>query len=153
MVQSVQMIVAESIDSTSDPGERNRPSSSDEIGVMRDTIALAAEPAPVVFDRAQLMARAMGDSELVGVVIDGFLEDFPRQLALLKRDLDQGHADGSKRGLHNMKGVAATVAGLELQQWAAQMEETAKAGDTEALKSALPGLEACFARLETEMRK
>lgn len=107
----------------------------------------------IVFDRAQLMARAMGDAELVAVVIDGFLDDFPRQLAVFKGELDQGDVEGSKRRLHNMKGVASTVAALELQQWVAGMEEAAKAEGVSALKRALPGLEDCFARLGTEMRK
>jgi HPt (histidine-containing phosphotransfer) domain-containing protein len=52
-----------------------------------------------------------------------------------------------------MKGVASTVAGQELQQWAAGMEEAAKSGDLVALKKALPRLEECFTRLEAEMRK
>jgi CheY-like chemotaxis protein len=128
---------------SSAPGELGREGGS----------VVVATPTPVVFDKAQLMARAMGDSELVAVVIDGFIEDFPQQMAILKRDLEQGNADGLKRGLHNMKGVASTVAGLELQQWAAGMEESAKRGDLGALKPALQGLEERFVRLESAMRK
>jgi hypothetical protein len=44
------------------------------------------------------VARAMGDSDLVMVVIQGFLEDFPKQIETLRRTLDQGNADGKKRG-------------------------------------------------------
>lgn len=160
VVQSHQMVVPEPINESPKRCEDGRSSSNGEIAGLRGCHAeRGAEadatdpPTPIVFDRAQLMARAMGDAELVAVVIDGFLGDFPRQLEIFKGKLDHGDAEGVKRGLHNMKGVASTVAALELQQWVARMEATAKAEDMSAVKRALPGLEDRLARLGTEMRK
>jgi HPt (histidine-containing phosphotransfer) domain-containing protein len=145
VVQSDQMIAAEPNDNPPEPG-----------GVPRspgDESAPFSIPDPVVFDRAQLLARAMGDSELVRVVVDGFLDDFPRQIDRFGRDLEQGRTEALAKGLHNMKGVASTVAAVQLRHWVSRMEEAAKGGDLGALESALPGLKECFERLATEMRR
>ena len=118
-----------------------------------DTAAPAVEtdPEAPVFDRAGMMARLMDDEDLAHAVIDGFLEDIPRQIEALRSYLGAGDTPGALRQAHTIKGASANVGGEALRAAAIEMEKAGHAGDVEALKARLPDIEFQFARLQQAM--
>jgi PAS domain S-box-containing protein len=104
-----------------------------------------------VFDRAGMMARLMDDEDLARNVVDGFLEDVPRQIEALRTNLRAGDAPGALRQAHTIKGASATVGGEAMRAVAFEMEKAAIAGDFEAVAAHLPDLESQLARLKEAM--
>jgi PAS domain S-box-containing protein len=84
----------------------------------------ASEPAHVVFDVDSLLRRLMGDRDLAGAVLNGFIQDAPSQLDNLRVRLDEFDAPGMRLQAHTLKGSAATV-GAEALRWVALALETA----------------------------
>ncbi|MEN6304072.1 MAG: response regulator, partial [Armatimonadia bacterium] len=115
--------------------------------------ATVSEAGATVFDRVGMMARRMGDEDLVRIVADGFLEDIPRQIEALKGYVDTNDAPGAERKAHAIKGASANVGGEALRAVAFEMEKAGKAGDLEAVTARLPELETQFARLKEAMTK
>ena len=94
-----------------------------------------------------MMARLMDDEDLARKVIEGFLDDIPKQIEVLKGCLEAGDAARAERQAHTIKGASANVGGEALRAVAFEMEKAAKAGDLEAVTARLPELENQFARL------
>lgn len=93
----------------------------------------------------------MNDDDVMKMVIDGFLGDFPAQIEDFKNCLAMGDAESLARRLHNMKGVAATVSAEELRLCAMELEQRAVAGDLESVKAGSDRLQECFARVKSAM--
>ena len=111
----------------------------------------AAESSPLVFDKAALMERLMGDTKLLGTVIEGFLGDMPRQIAALKTYIDQkNYADAGKQG-HQIKGACGNMGADALMAIAAKIEMAGKAGDSDSLASLFPQLETAFDQFKHTM--
>ncbi len=104
-----------------------------------------------VFDRAGLLARLIGDEVLARTVVDGFLEDTPRQIEALRDCLRTGDAAGAIRQAHIIKGASATVGGEALSAVAGEMEKAATSGDLDTGRGHLPDLESQFGRLRAAM--
>ncbi len=102
-----------------------------------------------VFDHAGMMERLMDDEELVRVVLNGFLEDIPRQIAALQVYLESGDAAGIELKAHTIKGAASNVGGERLRESAAKIEQAGKAGDLADARTSLANLSEQFAALRT----
>ena len=100
-----------------------------------------------------MMARLMDDEDLGRVVVEGFLEDIPRQIVVLRGHLETGDGDGAERQAHSIKGASANVGGEALRMVAFEMEKAARAGDLSAAAKHVAELEAQFERLKQEMIK
>ncbi len=109
--------------------------------------ALPSREEPVVFDRAALTARLLGDEALVRTVVGKFLEDLPATLAKLRASLESHDPAGAARHAHALKGAAANLGGVLLRAVAAEMEEAARAGQLGQLQALHPVLEARAAEL------
>jgi len=109
------------------------------------------KPQIPVFDKADMMARLMDDEDLARMVVEGFLEDIPRQIATLKGYLETGDAAGAERQAHTIKGASANVGGERLMEVAFEMEKSAKAGDLNAVVEHMVELEAQFNLLNQAM--
>ena len=70
---------------------------------------------PPVFDRQALMARLMGDEDLVKEIIAGFLEDMPKQMDTLREHIDRGDVGIGRRpgARHQGRGGQRGRHGLE----------------------------------------
>jgi two-component system sensor histidine kinase/response regulator len=84
-------------------------------------------------------------------VVDGFLEDLPRQITALKAVLEAGDAPGVERQAHTLKGASANVGGERLREVAYEMEQAARAWDLNAAGIYLAELEAEGMRLTHAM--
>jgi len=120
--------------------------------VLTAPVGSADVEAPV-FDSAGMMDRLMGDHELAGIVVDGFLEDAPRLIDALRSSLVAGDAAGAIRGAHTIRGASATVGGEALRAVAWELEKAGTAGDFEAVAAGLPELEAELGRLREAMAR
>jgi PAS domain S-box-containing protein len=85
----------------------------------------SGQPAPAIFNVDSLLRRLMGDRELAGAVLQGFLEDAPSQLKRLCARLDEADAPGARLQAHTLKGAAATVGAECLHAIALAIEEDA----------------------------
>ncbi len=125
------------------------------VSARRASVALMADDArgaaPPVFDRAAMMARLMDDEELARIVVDGFLEDAPRQIEALRDYLGVADLEGTLRQAHTIRGASATVGGEAMRAVALEMETAARAGDFEAVAAHLPDLESELVRLRKAM--
>ena len=115
------------------------------------TDAVAAAEAPI-FDQAGMMARMMGDDQMARVIVGGFLDEMPDQLATLRSCLATGDAAGARRQAHSIKGASANVGGEALRRAALEAEEAGQAGDLDAIMTLVPGIELQFASLKEAMR-
>ena len=115
-----------------------------------------ARPSPKaavpVFDRAGLLARAMGDEELARTITEAFLDDLPRQIARLASAVAAGDCNQAKQQAHQIKGASANVGGEALRATALAMEQAAQAANTETLRTLLPELEKRFTELKAAMK-
>ncbi|HEY5529056.1 MAG TPA: response regulator, partial [Thermoleophilia bacterium] len=133
-------------------------SAAPEVAVLAKAAPAAAEPADadepetVVFDRAGVVARMMDDEDLARTVVEGFLEDIPRQIEVLRRCLDTGDAEGATRQAHTIKGASANVGGEALRAVALEMEKAGQVGDLAAAMTHMPDLVSRFARLKVAMQ-
>jgi PAS domain S-box-containing protein len=101
-----------------------------------------------VFDAEALLARLMGDKHLAGMVIRGFVEDFPDQLNTLRKRLVETDGPGALLQAHSLKGSAATVSAGSLRAVALEMERAAGAGELDRLGELLPRTADEFERLK-----
>ncbi len=111
-----------------------------------------AVSSPMIWDRAAIIERLMGDEELVGAIIEGFIVDIPRHMEALRAHLEAGNAPGAEHQAHTIKGAAANVSGEALRVVALEMEKAARAGDLAGMKALLPALEAAFETLKLTMK-
>jgi PAS domain S-box-containing protein len=120
---------------------------------MGNASARAAKQPVVIFDRVGMIARLMGDEELVRSVVKGFLEDIPRQIGVLRDYLEAGDVKGSERQAHTIKGASANVGGEALRAVAFEMERAVRAGGLSAAAGYMQELEAEYARLKLALEK
>ena len=108
----------------------------------RDHVPLPGKPADerttAVFNVEALLRRLMGDRNLAGIVLKGFLQDAPSQLDNLRARLDQADAPGTRLQAHALKGAAATVAAEELCAIALAIERSGAAGQLDPCNELLP---------------
>jgi len=108
-------------------------------------------PCLQVFEYEELTARMEGDVEMAKKIVAVFLEDMPRQIASLRRYLENKDAEGTGRQAHNIKGASANVCAESMRSLAFAFEKTSKTGSLDRIVSRLPDLEKEFDLLKLEM--
>ncbi|MEA3396675.1 MAG: response regulator, partial [Chloroflexota bacterium] len=133
------------------------PKDGAETGVQESAVISQGEeegldPSPVVFDRAGMLDRMMGDEELAETIVQGFLADIPQQIEALRNYLEAGDAAGAERQAHTIKGASANVGGEALRALAFELEKAGKAGDLESIKTRMDELAASFEELKQAIK-
>jgi len=82
-----------------------------------------------------------------------FLEDVPRQLSDLERNLTAGDVAAAERQIHSIKGAAVNLGSDALAELASQMEQEAKAGGLSAVLARFPELRQQFQAVRNLIRK
>ena len=126
--------------------ERWLPSEGDLASGVQST---SLQPQPlhkqlVVFDRAGVFNRMMGDQELISDYLLSFLADFPDQLRALKDHIKLMDASACSLKAHSIKGAAATLGAQMLQRAAAAIESGADSGDFQQVDREMVELEEAF---------
>jgi PAS domain S-box-containing protein len=112
----------------------------------------AAQPARAVFDEEDLLNRLIGDRELAGALLKGFLEDVPAQLNQLQKRLDEADGPGAAMQAHSLQGAAAAVSAIGLRALAQTMERAGRDGELQDFSELLPRTADEFARLKTVLQ-
>ncbi len=101
----------------------------------------AEEKTIIVFDSSDILARLMGDRDLVKDVLAGYVEDMPRRFARLHEALEKDDAPLVRRHAHTIKGASANIGAYALRDLAAHMEKSVQAGDMETVSRLFPQLD------------
>jgi two-component system, sensor histidine kinase and response regulator len=112
-----------------------------------------SEKTEAVFRPEELLARLRGDTILAGRVLAGFVTDAPRQLLALKVRLEAGDLAGARFQAHTLKGAAAAVSAVTLQELCRQVQEAVSSGEAKGALALLPQLEEQFERLKTTVKQ
>ena len=119
----------------------------------RSASVFAREPETLVFDKIGLLDRIMGDGEFARVLVEGYLDDIPKQIETLKDFVKADNAAGVGRQAHTIKGAAANMGGEALRAVACTMEESLESGSLEAAAAHLPELERQSVRLRKALEQ
>jgi HPt (histidine-containing phosphotransfer) domain-containing protein len=106
-----------------------------------------------VFDLVSLLRRLMGDRELAGLLLKGFLADAPAQVQLLRACIDREDGNGVRLQAHALRGSAATVAAEAVRAVAAAIEIAAGAAQIERCRELLAGLDTELDRFRAAVQK
>ncbi len=106
----------------------------------------------LIFNMQALLRRLMGDRQLAGTIVRGFLQDVSSQVNNLRARLDQGDAPGVRRQAHALKGAAATVAAERLQGIALEMERAGAAEKLDHCGELMPGVVEEFERFKSALK-
>jgi two-component system sensor histidine kinase/response regulator len=98
----------------------------------------AVDPENAVFNEAALLRRLIGDRQLAGVILKGFLADVPSRLNSLRQRIEAADGPGAQSQAHTLKGSAATVSAEGLQALAQAMERAGTAGQLDRCGELLP---------------
>jgi PAS domain S-box-containing protein len=104
-------------------------------------------------DGAGLLARLMGDAELLSEVASEFMADAPQRIASLRAYVQAGDAERTRYEAHTLKGASANMGGDALREVAEQVEHAAAGGDLARAEELLPALEARYASLADELAR
>jgi CheY-like chemotaxis protein/HPt (histidine-containing phosphotransfer) domain-containing protein len=113
----------------------------------------AAEPEVAVFNADVLLRRLMGDRQLAGAVVKGFLEDAPAQLESLRERIEESDPPGARLRAHTLKGAAATVAADSLHAIALAMERAGATGQLDRCGQLLPRAAEEFERFKGALER
>ncbi len=114
----------------------------------KDTLDLS----PPVFDYEDFLDRIDGDVDLLKEVIEIFLEDTPRLLAVLYSGIKSGDTEAVERAAHTLKGATANISAKRLQQLSHHVQRMLKKNDVAHLESFIGDFEENFKKLDRELR-
>jgi two-component system, sensor histidine kinase and response regulator len=117
------------------------------------TVSESTAGAKAIIDEDEMLARLMGDKKLAGKVIAGFLSDTPRQLALLKKKLDEADLQGALMLAHSLKGATATLSAEALRALCFEMQEAAASKDMNQALALMPKIEEQFKLLDATLKQ
>jgi len=113
--------------------------------------APSTDSTATVWDHAALLARLMGDEDILAGIVEEFIKDLPRQIDAVDSMLDAKDIAGLVQQAHTIKGAAASIGGTALSKAAYEMETAAKAGAEEVLDQKQNELRRQFAALQRMM--
>jgi CheY-like chemotaxis protein/HPt (histidine-containing phosphotransfer) domain-containing protein len=103
------------------------------------------------FDRKEFDECVMGNEVLARRIIRTFVNDMPRQIALLAQAVNDGDVNRVRMVAHSIKGAAASVSGQEMRDSSWKLEQQGRAEDLTGSAAALVELSASFARARPVM--
>jgi CheY-like chemotaxis protein/HPt (histidine-containing phosphotransfer) domain-containing protein len=113
----------------------------------------STQEAHTIFDQENFKERLMGDQQLAQKIINGFLEDMPRQINQLKKVVMKKDIDASAYQAHKIKGAAGNICGDAFREIAYQMEKAGKNRDMDAIETLMPILEKKYNQLAKAIRE
>ncbi|MGD1071863.1 MAG: PAS domain S-box protein [Bryobacteraceae bacterium] len=120
------------------------------MGLLESALARCFPPA---FNERTLLGRLMGDRKLAGVVLEGFLADFPSQLEKLRASIEQWDATGAHARIHTIKGSSATVSAEGLYGIALAMEQAGTGTELNRCGELLPRAAREFDRFRNTLER
>ncbi|VAW59509.1 sensory box histidine kinase/response regulator [hydrothermal vent metagenome] len=94
----------------------------------------------IAWDKDAVLKRLMGKEDLLKTLLQVFLDENPTRLQDLQAAIENNDSEQARYFSHTIKGVAATLSCLNLQQQSALIEEAAKENNMAEIKSLMPAL-------------
>ena len=95
---------------------------------------------PDVWDQASAIKRVMGNQRLLLTLINMFLDDMPTKITSLETAVKNSSIDDVRHHAHTIKGIAANLSGIKLQNQSHLLEEAAFLGQKEKFSELLGDL-------------
>ena len=105
------------------------------------------------FDGQRLLRRVMGDRQMAGKLLSGFLAEATARLDNLRRRVAEADAAGARMEAHTLKSAAAAVSAEELQALALSIERAGAAGQLDRCGELLPCAVEEFERVKTAVER
>jgi len=131
--------------------ELNQPVSASEL--MPSAQENRVISALAIWDRQDVLKRVMDDEELLLTVVEIFLDDIPNNTASLEQAIAVKDYPLIKRVAHGIKGSAANLSCMQLQELALQVENAAKAENIAKIVSVFSDLSQVNKQLTEHLQK
>ena len=116
----------------------------DNEGEEEDGRKAGTESEKPAYDASVLSERFDGDEDIIGAILEVFINDAPKKIKLLNTALEANDSDAVQRQAHALKGAAGNVGACALQQLSLQAENAGDAGDMEAAIVAIRAMDQAF---------
>ena len=103
--------------------------------------------AGLFLDRAEALARAADDEELLAQIIDIYLAETPALIEQIGIYLDSGDGESAFRAAHTVKGSSSNLSATAVTVAARAVELPARTGDVATALAAYPALQKAAAEL------
>jgi CheY-like chemotaxis protein/HPt (histidine-containing phosphotransfer) domain-containing protein len=113
----------------------------------------SATGTPAAFDGETFAGSVMGSRQLARRIIRRFVDDMPRQIALLAQAVSDCDAPRVRLVAHSIKGAAASVSSEEMREVSCELERNGRDGDLTGAGDAIPKLWTSFARAKQAMER
>lgn len=100
----------------------------------------AAAPAALIFDRASLLDRVLGDEEFAYQLMAIFLLEAPKQIQGIQESCASSQPEAAGQHAHTLRGMAANLGAERLRKVAGDLEQLGKRGDLAGAQALLPEL-------------
>ena len=104
-----------------------------------------------IWNRGELLDRVMGNQEVIPLLVNAAMDDFPNQIAAMRQSLAEGNQTVAMRQAHSIKGAAANLSAEALRRTARQVEERLEDNDLDGAMALTGELESAFDRLRRVM--
>lgn len=101
-----------------------------------------------IINASEVLERVDGDKELLGELVELFLEESPSILADVKEVVAQNDAKALEYGAHTLKGSAGNFGAEDACEVAFVLEKAGRAGSLSGAETALVALEKALHELE-----
>jgi len=105
-----------------------------------------------IFDRKEFLRRIENDEELAKLILNSFLEDFPKKLQNLEHEMENQDFQAVAQRAHQLKGVCANLSAKALQKTAIRLEEAAQKQETKLVLLLQQQLQTQFEEFSTILR-
>lgn len=94
-----------------------------------------------------------GEPDVLNEVLTMFLADFPRRMDKLRNAFAAADIQEVHRSAHSLKGSAGNIGATALSAICRQLDDHAKAGNSDALPPLIEALGVEFGKVESEIQK
>jgi len=101
-----------------------------------------------VFNKKDFMNRMMDDKEMAIIICNAFLEDIPKQIKILKENIDEENFEIITRQAHSIKGASANVGADRFGNIGREMEKAGKEENIELVSKLFPNLNKEFIEIK-----
>jgi two-component system, sensor histidine kinase and response regulator len=121
--------------------------------VVTGTVVTGKDTERAVFEQSGLLDRLMGDEAMLKEILRLFVQEMPVYIKKLKTVVRQGDLTAIFSQAHKMKGTAANIGAVSLQQLFFELEEACNQGETvERMNQLLSRIEAVYSKTDLEIR-
>jgi two-component system sensor histidine kinase/response regulator len=114
-------------------------------------IPAAKTPATNAFDMEAALEHVEGDRELLDEIVRIFSDECPKTLAEIRNAIRAADLRVLERAAHSLKGSAANLCAIDVTRPAAELEESARAGDLSSARTQFLVLENAVEELLREL--